>query len=124
MRFLGLLWVLAAAPPAGALSFSDLPGLDPRLSGTVVTLQGFMAPLIHVQSDFFVLTEQPVAVCPFCTNLADWPHGIVVVYLKNTQVFREASYPITVKGVLQVGPLTDKDTGMFSQVRLVNAEWN
>ena len=92
------------------------------LAGRPVTVTGFMAPLLRVQADFFVLTRQPVSLCPFCNSDADWPADILVVYLKNGQIFRQHNRPIDVTGRLEVGSFTDPETGFVSLVRITDAE--
>ena len=43
------------------------------LRGMTVAITGFMAPPLKAESTFFVLTSQPMAICPFCQSDADWP---------------------------------------------------
>lgn len=100
------------------LSFSDkLKGL----TGKEVAMQGFMAPPLKAEANFFVLTEIPMALCPFCSSDADWPDNIVVVYLEDAQTFEQANATIEVRGKLEVGSWTDPDTGFVSLVRIVGA---
>jgi hypothetical protein len=127
-----LLLVLALPAQAETLAFGELYtqsvlGLKftPKLSalaGKTVTVTGFMAPLLRVQSDFFILTRQPVSLCPFCNSDADWPADILVIYLKNGQIFSQRNRPIDVTGRLEMGSRTDPETGFVSLVRLVDAE--
>ena len=70
------------------LQFSDkVKGL----SGQRVTIKGFMAPPLKAEAAFFVLTREPVALCPFCQSDADWPDNILVVYLSSNQSFVQNS---------------------------------
>ena len=70
------------------LQFSDkVKGL----SGQRVTIKGFMAPPLKAEAAFFVLTREPVALCPFCQSDADWPDNILVVYLSSNQSFVQKS---------------------------------
>src|SRR5215470_11149823 len=55
------------------------------LRGTAVEMKGYMAPPLKAESKFFVLTREPMAVCPFCQSDADWPVDIVVIYLRRPQ---------------------------------------
>jgi hypothetical protein len=48
-----------------------------------VRMTGYMAPPLKPESHFFVLTREPLAICPFCQSDADWPVDIVVVFMKN-----------------------------------------
>jgi hypothetical protein len=50
-----------------------------------------MAPPLKAEAAFFVLTEIPMSLCPFCSSDADWPDNIVVVYLGEKQTFVQPS---------------------------------
>ncbi|GGH16074.1 hypothetical protein GCM10007036_16460 [Alsobacter metallidurans] len=123
----------AAAAPA-VLDFADLYeasgvlGLkfSPKLlslKGASVAMQGYMAPPLKAESDFFVLTREPVSLCPFCSSDADWPTDIVVIHLRRAAQPTRYSDPIAVTGVLEVGSATDAATGFVSQIRLMNADF-
>jgi len=129
---------LAALRPwpaaASALTFAELYGpvtadgvkLSPAaqsLVGKEVSVQGFMAPPLKAESDFFVLTRYPMSSCPFCSNAADWPVDIVMVTLGRAAEVISASYAITVSGQLDAGLKVDPATGFASLVRIVNATW-
>jgi hypothetical protein len=92
------------------------------LKGKTVRMRGFMAPPLKPESRFFVLTREPVAVCPFCASDAEWPVDIVVVYLKETLAPVDFQRRIRVEGRLEIGSWTDPATGFVSQVRLVDAD--
>ncbi len=53
------------------------------LKGREVVMHGYMAPPLKPESKFFVMTREPVALCPFCQSDAEWPTDIVVIYLKS-----------------------------------------
>lgn len=124
--------LLAAAPVAFAepprirmfelykddLSFSETAR---KLSGKPVTMQGFMAPHLKVESDFFVLSNTPVETCPFCASEDQWINTIVFVRMKKRQEAVQPGELIEVVGRLEVGPQTDAATGFVSRVRLVDA---
>ncbi|MDR2113357.1 MAG: hypothetical protein LBQ62_09705 [Candidatus Accumulibacter sp.] len=93
------------------------------LKERTVRMRGFMAPPLKPESRFFVLTREPVAVCPFCASDAEWPVDIVVVYLKKTLVPVDFQRRVTVEGRLEIGSWTDPQTGFVSQVRLVDADF-
>ena len=57
------------------LQFSDLVL---ALKGQMVVMHGYMAPPLKAESKFFVLTREPMAICPFCQSDADWPSDITV----------------------------------------------
>lgn len=92
------------------------------LRGQRVRLRGYMAPPLKPESKFFVLTREPVAVCPFCSSDAEWPADIVVVYLKKTLVPIDFQQRIEIEGRLEIGSWTDPQTGFVSQVRLMDSD--
>ncbi|MGR6430225.1 hypothetical protein [Rhizobium sp. PAMB 3182] len=102
------------------LEFSDkVKSLD----GKPVTMGGFMAPPLKAEANFFVLTEIPMALCPFCSSDADWPDNIVVIYLGDKQTFLPGGTRIAVEGRMEVGSWVDPDTGFLSRLRLRDARF-
>lgn len=95
-----------------------------NLSGKRVKMRGFMAPPLKAESQFFVLTKMPMALCPFCSSDADWPEDIVVVYLSKRQTFVQNNTIIEVEGVLEHGSWTDPETGFVSLLRLRDARFD
>jgi len=91
------------------------------LRGKAIVMRGFMAPPLKPESKFFVLTREPVSICPFCASDAEWPVDIVVVYLKGTLAPVDFSVRLEVEGRLEIGSWTDPQTGFVSQVRLIDA---
>ena len=91
------------------------------LSGKSVTMAGYMAPPLKAESSFFVLTRDPLALCPFCQSDADWPLDIVVVYLRRVAQLVDAGVRIDVAGRLEAGSWTDPESGFVSQLRIVDA---
>lgn len=106
---------LYSAFSALGLQFSDKVM---ELTGQEIRIQGFMAPPLKAEANFFVLTEIPMALCPFCSTDADWPDNILVVYLDRKQTFTDPNQRIEAKGMLERGSWTDPDTGFVSQLRL------
>ena len=102
------------------LSFSDKVK---SLAGKPVTMRGFMAPPLKAEAKFFVLTQIPMSICPFCSTDADWPDNIVVVYLESAQTFEQANALIAVSGKLEVGSWTDPETGFVSLLRITGADF-
>lgn len=94
-----------------------------QLSGKEIRMKGFMAPPLKAEAAFFVLTEIPMALCPFCSSDSDWPDNIVVVYLSEKQTFVQPSTTIEVTGVLEHGSWTDPETGFVSLVRIRDAQY-
>ncbi len=100
------------------LSFSDLAK---SLQGKRVVIQGFMAPHLKVESDFFVLSNSPVETCPFCESEDQWIDTIIFVRMKSRHESAGPGTLIQVAGVLEIGPQADAATGFVSRVRLVDA---
>lgn len=97
------------------LKFSDkLAGLD----GKKVVITGYMAPPLKPSFTFFVLTRQPMAICPFCSTDASWPEDIILVYLPKGEDRTPTDSVLKVTGTLELGSQTDPDTGFVSQVRI------
>jgi hypothetical protein len=129
--------VVFARPSAAAvtaLSFDDLYGKISvlgleysekvkTLAGQQVVMSGFMAPPLKAEAAFFVLTEIPMSICPFCSSDSDWPDNIVVIYLDEKQTFVQPGTRIDVAGTLEVGSWTDPETGFLSRLRLRGASY-
>src|SRR5262249_48062448 len=93
-----------------------------RLVGKPVVMRGYLAPPLKAEAAFFVLSQRPVSVCPFCQSDADWPSVIVVVYPgAKEDAYRSGATAVEVSGVLELGAKLDPATGFLSQVRLVDA---
>lgn len=103
------------------LEFSDTVK---QAAGKKVAIRGFMAPPLKAAATFFVLTEIPMALCPFCSSDADWPDNIIVVYLGEKQTFVQPSAQIEVSGTLEMGSWTDPETGFVSLLRLRDASYS
>lgn len=112
----------------GAFLIRDLYNPDRSLSdlalateGQRITFTGFMAPPLKAESNFFVLTKMPMAVCPFCEPDADWPNDILPVYTKRV-VSHPPPFNVRIKaaGILETGKYIDPETGFFSLIRLVD----
>jgi hypothetical protein len=93
------------------------------LAGQDVQMGGFMAPPLKAEAQFFVLTEIPMSICPFCSTDSDWPDNIVVIYLAEKQTFVQGGFKIMVSGRLDVGTWVDPETGFLSRLRLRNATY-
>ena len=86
--------------------------------GKKVSMVGFMAPPLTPTINFFVLTREPMSICPFCGSDADWPTDIVVVKLSEPVKALPFDSPIRVTGVLELGTEVDGETGFVSLVRI------
>lgn len=101
----------------------SLSNLALRLEGKRLTVDGFMAPPLKAESNFFVLTRIPMAVCPFCETETDWPDDILAVYTKRTVDVIPFNVRLEARGVLELGPYRDPATGFLSMVRLADASY-
>lgn len=88
------------------------------LRGRTVTMTGYMAPPLTPTIRFFVLTEVPMSVCPFCSSDADWPDNIIVVKVSEAVTALPYDSPLAVTGTLEIGSEIDEETGFVSQLRI------
>ncbi|KAA2313887.1 hypothetical protein DL237_10630 [Pseudooceanicola sediminis] len=93
------------------------------LDGQKVRFEGFMAPPLKADAAFFVLTQRPMAVCPFCESEAEWPDDILAVYIRRRLDVSPFNVRIEASGRLELGRYTDPETGFLSMVRLVDATY-
>lgn len=88
------------------------------MDGKTVQISGYMAPPLKPVFSFFVLSKQPMAICPFCSSDADWPEDIVAVYVEDSTKSVANDTLLTVTGTLELGSYTDEETGFVSQARI------
>lgn len=132
----GLLLAAAAAPFAGpvraneTLTFKDIWIEGDAITekarasiGSEVEMVGYMAPPLKAETNFFVLTKLPTAICPFCDSTAAWPEDIVLVLMGRPIRAIDYDRLIRVRGTLEFGTETDPQTGFVSRVRLRNATY-
>lgn len=108
--------------PAGVLGLEMSDKLR-ALDGKSIAISGFMAPPLKAEAGFFVLTREPVSLCPFCNSDADWPSDIVVVFLRDGVRFTQTNRAISASGTLEIGSKLDTKTGFVSLVRLIEADY-
>lgn len=129
---------LAAAGLAGA---GELPGRELRfdqfysgfvagepeysaaarhLAGKRVRVVGYAAPAFRAEASFFVMTRTSMHICPAETSDNKWPADVILVYTRGAP---PAGGPATIEvtGQLEIGPKVDPETGLESQLRLVDA---
>ena len=102
---------------------NDFSSLAKELTGKRIAMQGFMAPHLKVDSDFFILSNTPVETCPFCASEGDWIDSIVFVRMRRKQEAVDPGVVILVEGKLEIGPEKDAETGFFSKIRITDAEF-
>jgi hypothetical protein len=102
---------------------NDFSQVAKELNGQRVAMQGFMAPHLKVDSDFFILSNTPVETCPFCAAEGDWIDSIVFVRMRRKQEAVDPGAVIMVEGKLEIGPEKDPETGFFSKVRITDADF-
>lgn len=130
----GPLFAAGSAQAAERLRFDDLysawsvTGLRfsdraKAMAGQDATMAGFMAPPLKAEADFFVLTREPLSMCPFCSSDAEWPPDIVVAYLRRDAQPTAPNTVIEVTGTLEIGSWTDPASGFVSQARLRRASF-
>ena len=91
------------------------------LAGKPVEIWGYMAPPLKVNLDFFILSDFPTETCPFCASEEDWIETIVFIRMRQAEELHTADSMIWTKGILDLGPATDPETGFVSRVRLNDA---
>lgn len=97
--------------------------LAEQLAGKAVEMQGYMAPPLKPEIDFFVLTRIPMAFCPYCDTEASWPDDMILVYVGQDMSPVPFNDLIKVSGVLEIGTKTDEKTGFVSRARLLGASF-
>ncbi len=100
------------------LSFSDYAL---SMDGKRASVLGYMAPPLKADTTFFVLTNRPLAVCPFCESSVDWPDDILAIYTKRIYDVLSYNSRIRTRGILTLGEYKDPETGFVSRVRLLDS---
>lgn len=88
------------------------------MDGKTMQISGYMAPPLKPVFNFFVLSKEPMSICPFCSTDADWPEDIMVVYVEEGAKSVANDTLLTVTGRLELGSYTDEETGFVSQARI------
>ncbi len=101
-----------------------ISALAKSTEGQRITVDGYMAPPLKAESNFFVLTRIPMSVCPFCETEAEWPSDILAVYTKRVVDVMPYNVKILTNGVLELGAYTDPETGFVSLMRLMDASYD
>lgn len=88
------------------------------LDGRSIAMEGYMAPPLKPELDYFVLTRVRLAFCPFCSSAGDWPDDIALVYMPEGVTTLATSAPVRIIGRMEIGQSVDQETGMVSLVRI------
>lgn len=100
-------------PQTGLILSDKLIALD----GQRVTVQGFMAPPLALDLDWFMLSQAPMGACPFCSSVGEvLPDTILVYPIGDSVAYTWEG--VRVRGQLEVGEASDPATGMYSLIRL------
>ena len=92
-----------------------------KMAGAMIEMQGYMAPPLKPEIDFFVLTRIPMAFCPYCDTEAAWPDDLILVFIDHPISPVPFNDLIRVSGRLEIGTKTDAATGFVSRARLLGA---
>ena len=87
------------------------------LDGKNVLIEGYMAPPLKPELDYFVLTRIRLQVCPFCSTAAEWPDDIALVYVQDGPI-TTTERPLRLMGRMEVGASVAQESGMVSLVRV------
>ncbi len=122
--------VVSSASAAQTLTFKDIwldgDAISEKAKANIgldVEMQGYMAPPIKTEVQFFVLTKIPTAICPFCDSTAAWPEDIVLVLMRRPIRAIDYDRLVRVQGTLEFGTAVDAATGFVSRVRLKNSNY-
>lgn len=129
MAYAAPFWDAWLHSPATSLAFNEMysgaSSLGLQLSQKLMSLEGkrvsmigFMAPPLKPTLSFFILTQTPMSICPFCSTDADWPSNIVLIKLSEPITSLPFDQPIKVTGILEIGTQVDEETGFVSLVRI------
>lgn len=92
-----------------------------RFDGRPTLFTGFMAPPLLAETNFFLLCEVPMSVCPFCDTSSEWPNSLLSVFAKRRVDVVPFYQRIEVEGVLRLGEHLHEQTGFLSMARLEDA---
>ena len=102
----------------------NFSALAEKMAGSLVEMQGYMAPPLKPEINFFVLTRIPMAVCPYCDTEASWPDDLILVFIDRPISPVPFNDLIKVTGQLEIGTKTDPASGFVSRARLVGSEFH
>ncbi|MCA1294434.1 hypothetical protein LBW89_15500 [Paenibacillus sp. alder61] len=92
------------------------------LSGTTVTIKGFMGEVLSFEKNWFLLIPEPGAECPFDNGDETYWNKIMIVFVPDDVKLRYKSEPLQVTGRLDVGIKID-ESGYKTMFRLYDAKF-
>ncbi|WP_251037715.1 hypothetical protein [Paenibacillus albidus] len=92
------------------------------LSGSEVTIKGFMGEVLSFEKNWFLLIPEPGAECPFDNGDETYWNKIMIVFVPEGSKLRHTSDPLQIKGRLDVGIKID-ESGYKTMFRLYDASF-
>ncbi|WP_334073681.1 hypothetical protein [Paenibacillus sp. A14] len=92
------------------------------LSGSTVTIKGFMGEVLSFEKNWFLLIPEPGAECPFDNGDETYWNKIMIVFVPDDVKLRYKSEPLQVTGRLDVGIKID-ESGYKTMFRLYDASF-
>lgn len=92
------------------------------LSGSQVTIKGFMGEVLSFEKNWFLLIPEPGAECPFDNGDETYWNKIMIVFVPEGSKLRYTSDPLEITGRLDVGIKID-ESGYKTMFRLYDASF-
>lgn len=92
------------------------------LSGSTVTIKGFMGEVLSFENNWFLLIPEPGAECPFDNGDETYWNKIMIVFVPEDVKLRYKSEPLEITGRLDVGIKID-ESGYKTMFRLYDASF-
>ncbi|UQZ37456.1 hypothetical protein C2I18_09605 [Paenibacillus sp. PK3_47] len=92
------------------------------LSGSTVTIKGFMGEVLSFEKNWFLLIPEPGAECPFDNGDETYWNKIMIVFVPEGSKLRYTSDPLEITGRLDVGIKID-ESGYKTMFRLYDASF-
>lgn len=93
------------------------------LSGSRVTIKGFMGEVLSFEKNWFLLIPEPGAECPFDNGDETYWNKIMIVFVPEGSKLRHTSEPLQLSGRLDVGIKID-ESGYKTMFRLYDASFS
>ncbi|WP_246021093.1 lipoprotein [Paenibacillus lentus] len=90
------------------------------LSGSTVTIKGFMGEVLSFEKNWFLLIPEPGAECPFDNGDESYWNKIMIVFVPDDVKLRYKPEPLQITGRLDVGIKID-ESGYKTMFRLYDA---